>query len=210
MMSKTIPTLGVNIEDESNVTTCVCKTGIPWNPLEFEEIFRPGGTLMAWLLHEAFMLGHSIEVLALELGTDAQYLTDLCAGTKQTADISNEFAAASAKYLGVPPILTKVASGQVKAADFLCPAVNDQENLAIALRKIQLDPINGALLPEEVFSATDAVQHFIIQRYQEATGRQVLSYKSLPTSLQLLQRMALIQEDREQEMLTIKDMRDID
>jgi hypothetical protein len=209
-MNKTNPTLGVNTENEDSVTACVYEAVRPWNPFESDEIFTSGGTLMAWLLHEAHVLGHSIEVLASRLGTDTQYLSELSKGTKRTAEISDKFAVASASYLGVPPILVKVASGQVKAADFLCPTLDNSKWVAVALRKIQSDPVNGALLPEEVFSAPEAVQHFIIQRYQEATGQQVLSYRSLPMSLQLLQRMALIQEDREREISEIGNIRSSD
>lgn len=79
--------------------------------------------------------------------------------------------------------------------------------MVTALRKVQSDPVFGAFLPQEAFAASESVQHFIIQCYQEASGQEIWPCRSLPTFLQFLQRAALIQEEREQEVMAGQERR---
>lgn len=206
-MKNIVQSVSAGICNKSNANSDVPSKDTHWNPMDSDDIFEPGGTLMAWLLHEARTQVLTTGQLASELGVELEYLSALRTGAERTVDVSAEFAAAAARFLGVPMIVIKVANGQVRASDFMMPSADCARNMTTALKKIQADPMFGALLPQEAFSASAAIQHFIIQCYQEASGQEIWPYRSLPTFLQFLQRAALIQEEREQEVMARKASR---
>lgn len=81
----------------------------------------PGGPLLGWLYEQSLQRGHDRYRLASELGVTAGYLRMLAQGVRLTCNISQEFACACARYLGVAPVVVKVIAGQLRISDFGWP-----------------------------------------------------------------------------------------
>lgn len=80
----------------------------------------PGGALMGWLLEEAQNRGLDLPGLATELRVTAGYLAQLRCGIRDCANISHDFAAACAVFLGVPTVVVLIVAGHLKLVDFVC------------------------------------------------------------------------------------------
>lgn len=78
-----------------------------------------GGPLVAWLLDEAAQREFTVQALAAELNVTVGYLAQLQCGLRKTEDISRDFAAACAIYLGVPAVVVLVVAGHLKLIDFV-------------------------------------------------------------------------------------------
>lgn len=169
-----------------------------WNPLATTDVTKPGGTLMGWLLHEASQKGQNFSQMSVELGVTPGYVTQLRNGHRQVHHISQEFAESCARYLGVPPIVVKVAAGKVRALDFVMPDNGEVKFLENGLRRIQVDPGLSGYLPPEAFSAHPKVQHFILTLYQEASGCQIYPASGLPAMMQYLKAAVNVQSEREE------------
>ncbi|QDZ26585.1 helix-turn-helix transcriptional regulator [Noviherbaspirillum sp. UKPF54] len=100
----------------------------------------PGGPLLGWLFDEARKRGHDFKDMAAELGVTYGYINQLRTGVRSPSHISQEMAEATAKYLGCPPIVTKILAGRVKMSDFIAPRESEEDTLDRILRQIQEDP----------------------------------------------------------------------
>lgn len=80
----------------------------------------PGGPLMGWLLEEAENRGMDLAALATELRVTVGYLAQLRSGIRDCANISREFAAVCAVFLGVPTVVVLIVGGHLKLVDFVC------------------------------------------------------------------------------------------
>ena len=158
----------------ANTTSAV----LPWSGRidEFESQ-RPGGLLMGALMACAAERGQGITELATSLGFVYGYLTQLRTGTRKVSSISDDFARASAEYLGVSMMEVLMLAGRVTPEDFsTSPSDYDQE-LARAMSFISQDREWGSLVPSEMRAPKAPGQHLIVRLYEKATGAVLLRNK---------------------------------
>lgn len=96
-----------------------------------------GGPLMGWLVDEAAQRGLSLQELATGLGVTYGYIAQLRNGHKSTASIGKPFAAACARFLGVPVAVVLVLSGFLTVRDFSTVAEPEEESMDRAMRKLR-------------------------------------------------------------------------
>lgn len=157
---------------------------VPWNGgLSDEEITRPGGALMAALLHRANQLGHQLQEMSNELNVTYGYIAQLRGGHRQPENISDDFVNACAAYLGVPRMTVLMLCGRVKPDDVMLQKHNVAQQLPAAIEFIAQDTILGPLMPVEVRKASYEMQFFIISLYEKATGKVLLTGRQDPHEL---------------------------
>jgi len=159
----------------------------------------PGGLLLLALLRRANELGHQLHEMSTQVGITYGYIAQLRNGLRKVVHISPQFAAACARYLGVPVIAVKLMAGQVSVTDFVFPARPLGESLDAALKRIEADALVGSMMPSSVYALDDATKAFIIACYEQATTEEVLPSRALPRLLLDLQHAALVQADFEVE-----------
>jgi transcriptional regulator with XRE-family HTH domain len=157
----------------------------------------PGGPLVAWLFDEAKSRGHNQKEIATELGITYGYLSQLQNGTRNSADIGQSIVDACAKYLGVPGVVVKIISGNIKISEFVLPYQNEEQVIDRAIRKVQSDPQIRSVLPDDLLSLPLAAKKAIILMYSEAAGHDIFGYRELPDVVRLLQRAAMYHEENE-------------
>ena len=86
----------------------------------------PGGPLMGWLLNEAATRGMDLPELACELQVTTGYLLQLRNGVRESQNISHDFGAACAVFLGVPTVVVLIVAGHLKLVDFVCATEFDR------------------------------------------------------------------------------------
>jgi transcriptional regulator with XRE-family HTH domain len=192
----------------SNISVLRSKSAarMAWSGLDAEELERPGSTLLAWLLKTANARGHKLHELAAQLGVTYGYIAQLRSGQRKTIHISQQFVETCAKYLQVPSIAIKVASGQIAARDFVFPADDFERRLDSALEHIQSDPLLGSWMPARVRQLDVDVKAFLVLCYQEATGLDLIAeHRALPQIIGDLQLAAVFEEERQAAADEIKE-----
>lgn len=164
---------------------------------------RAGGPLLGWLLDEAKRRGHTGLALALELGVTVSYIHQLRSGHRQLAHISDNFARACSRYLGVPSIVVKLLAGRVSVADFLIPAASEAEVIERGFRSMLDDPSVRPLIPVDVDALSADARRALVMLYAEVTHNDVFGARELPTVLRYLQQAAVV-HDENQEMAEAK------
>lgn len=157
---------------------------VPWNGgLSDEEIMRPGGALMAALLHRANQLGHQLQEMSTELNVTYGYIAQLRGGHRQPENISDDFVNAAAAYLGVPRMTVLMLCGRVRPDDVLLQKHNVAQQIPAAIDFIALDTVFGPLMPLEVRKASYEMQFFIVSMFEKATGKVLLNGRQDPSVL---------------------------
>ena len=157
----------------------------------------PGGPLVAWLFDEAKGRGQNQKAIAAELGITYGYLSQLQNGTRNPADIGQSIVDACAKYLGVPGVVVKLISGNIKISEFVLPYQNEEQVIDRAIRKVQGDPQIRAVLPDDLLSLPLSAKKAIVLMYSESAGHDMFGYRELPGVVRLLQRAAMYHEENE-------------
>ena len=156
----------------------------------------PGGPLMGWLCEEAKRRRDSMQTLAKSLGVTYGYISQLRNGFRSTASISQEFAFASAQYLGVPTVVVKLLAGNIRIRDFMFPNEDEESLLNRALGRVRTDPVVGAALPENVEDLPIEAKRALVLMYGEASGTDPLGARRLPEIVHWLQRASLLYAER--------------
>jgi hypothetical protein len=156
---------------------------------------HPGGPLLGWLNDEAKRRGHTGQAMAEALGVTAGYIHQLRSGHRQLANISDAFAKACAKYLGVPPIVVKLLAGCVNVSDFLRPAASEPQTIDRAFRTMLDDPAVRQLLPLHVDQLSPEAKKAMVMMYAEVTHTDVFGVRELPTLLRYLQQAAVVHDE---------------
>jgi transcriptional regulator with XRE-family HTH domain len=156
----------------------------------------PGGPLMGWLCDEAKRRSDSMQTLAKSLGVTYGYISQLRNGFRSTASISQEFAFASAQYLGVPTVVVKLLAGNIRIRDFMFPNEDEESLLNRALGRVRTDPVVGAALPANVEDLAIEAKRALVLMYGEASGTDPLGARRLPEIVHWLQRASLLYADR--------------
>lgn len=153
------------------------ETSEMWHGFSAEDLDRPGAALLVWLTRIAVSRGHKMTEVASALGVTFGYLVQLKRGIRETPRISCEVVEAAAEYLVCPPILVKLAAGQIALKDFYSPRDRMADDIDAAIAHIASDPDYSFLLPTRVDSLSQDVKASLVMLYQDATGRNLLFRK---------------------------------
>jgi hypothetical protein len=159
-------------------------TRVPWNGgLSEEELQRPGGALLAALLHRANQLGHQLTQMADALNCTYGYISQLRGGHRQPENISDDFVNACAAYLDTPRMTVLQLCGKVKPDDVMHQKHNVAQQIPSAMEFISNDTVFGPLMPVEARKLSYEMQFFIISLYEKATGKVLLNGRQDPKIL---------------------------
>jgi len=148
-----------------------------WHGFSEEDLRRPGAALLVWLTRIAVSRGHRMTEVAAALGVTYGYLIQLKKGIRETPRLSAEVVHAASQYLLCPPILVKIAAGQITLQDFYGPRDRMAEDIDAAIAHIAGDPDFSFLLPPGVANMSQDVKASLVMFYQDATGRNLLTRK---------------------------------
>ena len=98
-----------------------------------------GGPFVGWLLDEAKTRGQTCSEMACEIGVSCTYIEQLRSGACSSVDIKQATAEKCGKYLGVPPVVVKLAAGGIRLSDFVYAHETEEEMLDRVMRKVQDD-----------------------------------------------------------------------
>ena len=147
--------------------------------------------LIRLLFKEAGRRQHKLAELAQALGVTYGYLAQLRSGYRQAKHVSQDFAEACARYLGVPTALVKLWAGRIQLSDFQWPTRSRRMEVMDGLLGLREDPAVASWIPEALFTADEQVQDFVWTLYQEGSGIYPEGLRLMPTALELLERAAL-------------------
>lgn len=156
-----------------------------------------GGPLLGWLIDEARQRGQLLQEMAAELGVTYGYINQLRGGFRKVSAISQEFARACARYLGVPPVVIKVVSGNISLSDFAWPAQDENILVERAYQTMLRDPAARTSLPRNADDLPVAAKKALVLLYSDATGIDVLGARQLPEIVHWLQRAAIVHDGHE-------------
>lgn len=157
-----------------------------------------GGPLLGWLADEARSRGQGVNDMALELGVTGGYIHQLRGGHRHVHHISDGFARACARYLGVPAIVIKLLSGRVSVSDFLSPLTDSTTQLDRAWRRMLADPSVRERLPVDLDSLSDEARKALVLMYVEVSQQDLVGVRQLPMLLAYLQRAAVVHDENEE------------
>lgn len=161
-----------------------------------ERLYRhPGGPLLGWLGDEANRKGHSPTEMSRALGVTYGYLLQLCKGIRNVESSSQDFLDACGRYLGVPTIVCKLLSGNIRMSDFLHRAGSEQEAVDRCIRQMMDDPEQSKLLPSDPMSLEIVAKRSLVLMYKRIEQEDFLGVKGLPKIVQWLQRCAVDCDD---------------
>jgi len=161
-----------------------------------ERLYRhPGGPLLGWLGDEAHRKGHSPVEMSRELGVNYGYVLQLCNGVRNVENVSQDFLDVCARYLGVPTIVCKVLSGNIRMSDFLHRAGSEQAAVHQCLRQMMDDPVRSKMLPNEPMSLEMAAKRALVLMHMTIEPDDFLGVKGLPKIVQWLQRCVVDCDD---------------
>lgn len=141
------------------------------------DLDREGSALLAMLYAKAHADGLQAQELATEkLGVHPSYLGQLRARVKHVENISHDFAAACARYLGIPLVAVLVAAGQLKEQDF-CEPVANATLLRQAMEYILRDPLFGPIVTPRLLYQDETTQRAVVLLYERATGKRLLGLR---------------------------------
>lgn len=159
-----------------------------------------GGPLIGWLWDEARRRGLELQEMAAELGVTYGYLNQLRNGIRKTAQISHDFAAACAEFLGVPTVVVLLLAGYLTMRDFSTRAQSEEDMVQGALRQMLDDPHFRATVPVDPTGLSMDAKRALVQLYADATGRDVFNLQGLPSIVRWLQRAAELHDENEGEV----------
>lgn len=156
----------------------------PWNGnLDETELSRPGGLLLAALTNCANSRRQQLNDMARELGVTYGYINQLRNGIRQTSQISDDFALACARYLGVPRLTVLMLSSRITPEDVFESREMVANEIPRAMAYLCEDPDWGPQVPQEIRDGSPQAQFLVIRLYEEATGKKLLPERLNPTTL---------------------------
>jgi len=165
-------------------------------PERLERLYRhPGGPLLGWLGDEASRKGHSPAEMSRALGVNFGYVLQLCNGVRNVENVSQDFLDVCARYLGVPTIVCKVLSGNIRMSDFLHRACSEQAAVDQCLSQMMGDPVRSKLLPYDPMSLEMVAKRALVLMHMTIEPDDFLGVKGLPKIVQWLQRCAVDCDD---------------
>ena len=151
-------------------------TSVPAHPewsgaMDEAEIARPGGLLLSALIRCANERRMQLNDMARELGVTYGYINQLRNGLRPVTQVSDDFALACARYLGVPRLTVLMMAGRITPEDAF-----EREGLMLkevenAMRFICDDPSWGHLVTPELRKASIESQYLVVRMYEKATNK---------------------------------------
>lgn len=124
--------------------------------------------LLRALVSEAIRRTHSKTMLAEALGVSYKRLLQWRSDEAAIATASRSVHEKAGKYLGLPTILILVMAGTISLDEFVWPAEGTLDiRVNKELERLRKDPFLGAFAPEELASASPAMQLFVVFLYQQ-------------------------------------------
>lgn len=161
-----------------------------------ERLYRhPGGPLLGWLGDEAHRRGHTPAEMSRALGVNYGYVLQLCNGVRNVEKVSQDFLDVCARYLGIPTIVCKVLTGNIRMSDFLHKAEPENEAVDRCLRAMMDDPNLSGLLPGDPISLDTVAKRALVLMHMKIEPNDFLGVKGLPKVVQWLQRCAVDVDD---------------
>lgn len=156
----------------------------PWSGnLDNEELARPGGLLLAALIHCANERRQQLNEMSDELGVTYGYVNQLRNGIRKVHQVSDEFALACARYLGVPRLTVLMMAGRVTPEDIFESEEMMATEVPRAMAYICDDPNWGHMVTPELRNATLHSQFLIVRLYEKATGKALMDKALDPEKL---------------------------
>lgn len=150
-----------------------------------------GGPLVGWLLDEARRRQMDLQSMARAVGVTYGYINQLRTGIRKTSQISHDFAAACAEFLGVPTVTVLLLAGYLTISDFAVCAESEELMLERAMRFIQDDPVMRSSIPVDLSQLCMNGKRVLALMYAEVSGKDVFQTHQLPEMVRWLQRAAL-------------------
>lgn len=152
--------------------------------------------LIHWLYRKAEERGHSRHELARHLGITHGELMTYASGARDMVGAKRPTVRTISQYLGLPPVAVWLLAGKLRTADFLMPRGSTQTHSLInKLQCVQDDPVIGALVPPDIFDASDKVKALLGSLYADATTAGIFPAGKLPPLLEGVQQVAEKMED---------------
>jgi hypothetical protein len=181
------------------------RTSVAKNETRAERVKRfyssPGGPLIAWLFDECRRRGQDYCELARDLGVTYGYIAQLRNGFRLVRKISDEFAVSCARYLGVPTVVVKVIAGRIPMSDFVAPRETEEDWVERAMARLLDDPVARNALPEDAHALPLAAKRALVAMYVEYSGIDLLCLHQLPEMVRWLQRLAVLHDESEAEIV---------
>lgn len=148
--------------------------------MDDSEIVRPGGLLLSALIRCANERGMQLNDMSRELGVTYGYINQLRNGLRPVGQVSDDFAFACARYLGVPRLTVLMMAGRITPDDAF-----EREGLMLkevesAMRYVCDDPSWGHLVTQELRKSSVESKFLLVRMYETSTGK-VLMDKHLDT-----------------------------
>lgn len=142
-----------------------------------------GGTLIDMLLDEALRRGINSKAMAQEVGVTAGYINQLRNGLKRVEYITNKFACACSRFLGISPMSVKLAAGKVGFDDFLSPIESVESSIDRAMRNMLADPRIRLGVPSQLSALPLEAKRVVLEVYMQTTSIDVFELHALPIVL---------------------------
>jgi transcriptional regulator with XRE-family HTH domain len=126
--------------------------------------------LLKALADKAHEKGHTVGQKAMALGATPGYISQLESGLRQVQTISDDFAEACAKYLGVPRIHVLTMAGRIKPQDFFSGEGAYGQDVERALKFIEADAKWCLVLTPELRASSLDTLYGVVRLYEAATG----------------------------------------
>ncbi|AOW13154.1 hypothetical protein LPB72_07265 [Hydrogenophaga crassostreae] len=156
-----------------------------------------GGPLLAWLVDEARIRDIGMQNLARQLGVSYGYIAQLRSGHREVTHISQGFAEACGRFLGVPTIMVKVLAGAISIRDFAFPNEPEEVFVERAYRRMLLDPKAKEFFPRDPGMLSVEAKTALLRLYAESSGNDVFGWRELPEMVRWLQRATMVHIDSE-------------
>lgn len=142
-----------------------------------------GGTLIDMLFDEAIRRRINSLTMAKEVGVTYGYINQLASGIRHVENISQKFARACSRFLGISPISVKVAAGNVRFDDFFSPAESVESSIDRAMRNMLGDPRIRLGVPSQLSALPLEAKRAVLEVYMQTTAIDVFELHDLPVVL---------------------------
>ena len=134
-----------------------------------------GKALLKALAVKAQENGHDRAAVAAALRVTTGYMLQLEGGLRYLNTISDDFAAACARYLGIPRLQVLRLAGRISAEDSFCSADAFQQDVERAVRFIEADGKWCTVLTAELRASSIDTLFQVVRLYEAATGRVLMT-----------------------------------
>lgn len=165
----------------------------PWSGnLDEDEIQRPGGLLLAALIHCANERRLQLNDMAKELGVTYGYINQLRNGFRAVNQVGDDFALGCARFLGVPRLTVLMLAGRITPADAFENRDLMAGEIGRAMAFICQDPEWGHMVTAELRNSSLESQFLLVRMYEAATKKVLMN--TLIDIETLAEKIAALQE----------------